>query len=254
MKLHGKVAIITGGSKGIGLGCGRVFARHGCRVVLAARGREAGQQAAQHIRDAGHMAEFVQADVSREEDMRTLIDTVAERFNRLDCLVNNAGWHPPRMTIDETSLEDFEHLLRLNLTSTFLGCKFATPHLRKTRGTIINVSSAVVRVGQAAAVSYVTTKSGQIGLTRALAVDLTPEGIRVNAVCPGVVMTPLMKECAASLSDDAEQFLQTVASSLPMGRMTTAEEIGEVCAFLASEEAASISGQAVYPDGAATLG
>ena len=254
MKLHGKVAIITGGSQGIGLGCGRVFARHGCRVVLAARGREAGQQAAQQIRDAGHMAEFVQADVTREEDMRRLIDTVVERFNRLDCLVNNAGWHPPNMTIDETSLEDFEHLLRLNLTSTFLGCKFAVPHLRKTRGTIINISSAVARVGQAAAVSYVTTKAGQIGLTRALAVDLTPEGIRVNAVCPGAVMTPLMKECAACQSDDPEQFLQTVARSQPMGRMATAEEIGEVCAFLASEEAASIAGQAVYPDGGATLG
>jgi L-fucose dehydrogenase len=192
--------------------------------------------------------------VTREDDLRNLIETTVERLDRLDCLVNNAGWHPPNMTIDDTSLRDFEQLIRLNLTSTFLGCKFAVPHLRKTRGTIINISSAVALTGQSAAVSYVTTKSGQIGLTRALAVDLTPEGIRVNAVCPGAVMTPLMNEWATSQSDDPEGFLQTAARCLPRGRMTTAEEIGEVCAFLASDEAASISGQTIYPDGGAMLG
>ena len=119
------------------------------------------------------------------------IDATVERFGRLDCIVNNAGWHPPAMTIDQTSVEDFERLLRLNLTSTFMGCKFAVPHLRKTRGNIINMSSEVGLIGQAAAPSYVSTKAGQIGLTKALALDLAPEGVRVNAVCPAGVMTPL---------------------------------------------------------------
>ncbi|OHB79522.1 MAG: hypothetical protein A2V98_05120 [Planctomycetes bacterium RBG_16_64_12] len=254
MKLQGKVAIITGGSKGIGLGCARVFARHGSTVVIAARGRAAGEAAAEQLGDAGHTALFFETDVTREDDLRTLIETTAERFGRLDCLVNNAGWHPPNATIDETSLADFERLIRLNLTSAFLGCKFAVPHLRKTRGTIINVSSAVALVGQSGAVSYVASKAGQIGLTRALAVDLAPEGIRVNAVCPGAVMTPLMREWAASQAADAEQFLETAARSLPMGRMATVEEIGEVCAFLASDEAAYVTGQAICPEGGSTLG
>ena len=132
-----------------------------------------------------------------------MIAVAVERFGRLDCLVNNAGWHPPAMTIDQTSVEDFERLLRLNLTSTFLGCKFAVPHLRKTRGSIINMSSEVGLIGQAAAPSYVSTKAGQIGLTRALALDLAPDGVRVNAVCPAGVMTPLMQEWADTEYDPA---------------------------------------------------
>ena len=106
----------------------------------------------------------------------------------------------------------------------------------------------------APAVGYVATKASQIGLTKALAVDLAPEGIRVNAVCPGAVMTPLMREWAASQGDDPEQFLESAARSLPMRRMATPEEIGEVCAFLASDEAAYMTGQAICPEGGATLG
>ena len=104
MKLHDKVAVVTGGSKGIGLGCARVFARHGAKVVLAARGEEAGSAAEKELADAGHTALFVPTDVTREQDVRALIDASVERFGRLDCLVNNAGWHPPAMTIDETGV------------------------------------------------------------------------------------------------------------------------------------------------------
>ena len=253
MKLHSKVAIITGGTKGIGLGCARIFARHGGKVVLAARGRKVGETIQQELIDAGHTALFVPTDVTGQSDMQSLIDTAVERFGRLDCMVNNAGWHPPAMTIDQTRVEDYEQLLRLNLTSTFMGCKFAIPHLRKTRGNIINMSSEVALIGQAAAPGYVTTKAGQIGLTRALALDLAPEGIRVNAVCPAGVMTPLMQDWADSEYDPAAA-LEMVDSWHPIGRMATIDEIGEVCAFLASDEAAFITGQAICPDGGATLG
>ena len=253
MKLHDKVAIITGGSKGIGLGCARIFARHGGTVVLAARGREVGETVQQKLVDAGHTALFVPTDVTSQSDMQSLIDTTVERFGRLDCMVNNAGWHPPAMTIDQTSVEDYEQLLRLNLTSTFMGCKFAVPHLRKTHGSIINMSSKVAMIGQAAAPGYVTTKAGQIGLTRALALDLAPEGIRVNAVCPAGVMTPLMQDWADSQYDPTAA-LEMVDSWHPIGRMATIDEIGEVCAFLASDEASFITGQAICPDGGAALG
>lgn len=157
------------------------------------------------------------------------------------------------MTIDQTSVEDYETLLRLNLVSTFMGCKFAVPHLRKTRGSIVNMSSEVGLIGQAAAPSYVSTKAGQVGLTKALALDLAPEGIRVNAVCPAGVMTPLMQDWASTQYDPAAA-LKMVDTWHPIGRMATIEEIGEVCAFLASEEAAFITGQAICPDGGAALG
>lgn len=253
MKLQGKVAVITGGSKGIGLGCGRVFAKHGCNVVLAARGEEAGKQAEKEVADLGGIAWFISTDVTQEADIEAAILAAVHRFGRLDCFVNNAGWHPSAMTIDETSLADFEHLLRLNLTSTFLGCKHAVPHLRKTRGSIINMSSEVALIGQAQAPAYVATKAGQIGLTRALALDLAKDGVRVNAVCPAGVLTPLMREWAES-QYDPQAALALVDSWHPLGRMATIDEIGEVCAFLASDEAAFITGQVICPDGGAALG
>lgn len=253
MKLKNKVAIITGGSKGIGLGCARVFAKYGCKVVIASRGEKDGLAAEKAIKKKGGVAVFMKCDVNSEADMRRLVDSTVKRFGRLDCMVNNAGWHPPAMTIDQTSVEDFEKLLRLNLTSTFIGCKLAVPHLRKTKGSIINMASEVGLIGQAQAVAYVSTKSGQVGLTKALALDLAPEGVRVNAVCPAGVMTPLMKEWAATLKNPAAA-LKLVDSHHALGRMATIDEMGEVCAFLASDEASFVTGQAICPDGGAALG
>lgn len=253
MKLSDRVAIITGGSLGIGLGCSRCCARHGASVVIAARGEEAGREAVRELAEAGHSAIFVRTDVTLEADMRALMETTLARFGKIDLLVNNAGWHPPAMSLENTSVSDFEQLLRLNLTSTFMGCKFAEPHLKATRGSIINISSEVALIGQAEAPSYVATKAGQIGLTKALALDLAPYGVRVNAICPAGVMTPLMREWANTQYDPAAA-LAMVDSWHPIGRMATIEEIGEVCAFLASSEAAFITGQTICPDGGAALG
>ncbi|MFA6107830.1 MAG: SDR family oxidoreductase, partial [Candidatus Latescibacterota bacterium] len=191
--------------------------------------------------------------VTREEDLTRLIEVAVHRLGRLDCLVNNAGWHPPAMGIEQTSLAEFERLLRLNLTSTFLASKLAIPHLRQSRGSIINMSSEVALIGQAQAPAYVTTKAGQLGLTRALAFDLAADGVRVNAVCPAGVMTPLMQEWANTQYDPGAA-LAMVDSWHPLGRMATIEEIGEVCAFLASNEAGFVTGQTICPDGGAMLG
>ncbi|NQT14952.1 MAG: glucose 1-dehydrogenase, partial [Planctomycetes bacterium] len=241
MDLRGKVAVITGGSKGIGLGCARVFAKYGATVVIGARGEEAGRAAERELCEGGHRALFVATDVTRQTDMQALLDAAVQRFERLDCMINNAGWHPPAETYDQVSVDDFEALLRLNLTSTYMGCKFALPHLLKTGGSLINMASEAGIIGQGEAVRYVTTKAGQIGLTKALALDLAPQGVRVNAVCPAGVRTPLLEAWAESQFDPQEA-ITTVNRAHPLGRMATIEEIGEVCAFLASDSASFITG------------
>jgi L-fucose dehydrogenase len=253
-KLSNKIMLVTGASKGIGLGCALVCLRHGARVALLAPDPHLAEL---EIAASGFsFTTDVLALPVDVRDPRALEDAVAHTvkyFGRLDGLINNAGWHPPAMTIEETSLEDFEALVRLNLTSTFLGCKYSIPHLRKSRGAIVNMSSAVALIGQEGASAYTTTKAGQIGLTRALALDLAPHGVRVNSVCPAGVMTPLMNEWAGTQYDPAAA-LKRVDSWHPLGRMATPEEIGEVCAFLLSSEAAFITGQAICPDGGAALG
>ena len=253
MKLQSKVAVITGGSQGIGLGCARIFGKYGCKLVFGARGEEIGHAAEQELADAGIEALYVKTDVTQSVDLERLIDAALNRFGKLDCMVNNAGWHPPAETIDEVSVEDFDQLVRLNLTSTFAGCKFALPHLRKTRGNIINISSIVALLGQDRAVRYAATKAAQLGLTRALALDLAPEHVRVNAVCPAGVVTPLLRSWAAS-QFDPDEAMTRVDQLHPGGRSASIDEIGEVCAFLASDEASFITGQAICPDGGASLG
>ncbi|MEX2214469.1 MAG: SDR family NAD(P)-dependent oxidoreductase [Phycisphaeraceae bacterium] len=253
MKLTGKIAIITGGSKGIGLGCAQVFSKHGATVVIASPFEEDGQAAEKALIEGGAKAMWMKTDVKHEAQIAALIDTTLARFGKLDIIINNAGWHPPAAAIDDIPLGEFESIIRLNLTSTFLGCKLAAPHLRRTRGSIVNIASLVGMVGQAQAVSYVTSKAGQIGLTKALALDLAKDGVRVNAVCPAGVLTPMMKEWAGTLDNPVEALKKEDANHA-LGRMATSEEIGEVCAFLASDEARFITGQAICPDGGASLG
>lgn len=253
MKLADKVVVVTGGAQGIGLGCAQVMSAHGAKVVVADRDIAAGQAAADSLRRVGRVVDFIPTDVTDEAQFASTIDETVARFGRLDCLVNNAGWHPPAQTIDDTSLVDFERLVRLNLTSTFVGCKLAAPHVRASRGTLILMSSEVALIGQAAAPAYVATKAGQIGLMRALALDLAPDGVRVNAICPAGAMTPLMRQWADTQYDPAAA-LAMVDAWHPLGRMATIDEIGEVAAWLASDESSFVTGQTICPDGGAALG
>ncbi len=253
MRFHQKAVIVTGGSKGIGEGCSRVFCREGGLVAILARGEEAGARLANELTEQGPgRAVYIACDVSQPQQLMDAIDRTVQEFGRLDCIINNAGWHPAATRIDDTSLEDLDSLFRLNFVSTFVGCKHALPHLRKTKGTIVNMASMVGILGQDKAVAYCSTKAAQIGLTKALAVELGPEGVRVNAILPGNVDTPMMHEWAATLPNP-KSALQRVASLQVFGRMATSEEIGRIALFLATDDSSFLTGQAIEAEGGASL-
>lgn len=253
MRFENRVVIITGGSKGIGEGCARVFCAEGGLAAILARGAETGERvAAELTRQGPGRAIFLQCDVSQPDQLQRAIEQTVAEFGRLDCIINNAGVHPPATSLEETGIEQMEELMRINFLSTFAGAKFALPHLRKTRGTIINMSSMTAVLGQDRSSAYCATKGAQVSLTKALAVELGREGIRVNAILPSNIDTPLMREWAATL-DDPESALQRVAELQVFGRMGTSEEIGRVALFLATEESSFLTGQAIEAEGGASL-
>ena len=156
------------------------------------------------------------------------------RYGRMDCLINNAGWHPPHKPIDEFSVEDFRELLNLNLVSVFTACKFALPYLRQSQGSIINMSSLVASMGQLYATTYVATKGGITAFTKALAVDEAAYGVRVNSISPGNIYTPLWQEAIDAASDPEQCRADGEAAQL-LGRMGAIEEVGRLALFLAAE-------------------
>jgi NAD(P)-dependent dehydrogenase (short-subunit alcohol dehydrogenase family) len=230
-----KVAIITGGTKGIGEGCVRVFVEAGAKVVFCARNEKQGNELAAEVNKKGPgEATFMKCDVSKVQEIEALVDFTAKKYGRIDCLINNAGWHPPHKPIDEFTYQDFRDLFELNVMSIFAACKRALPHLRKTKGNIINMSSLVGQMGQPGAVTYVATKGAITSFTKALAIDEAANDVRVNCVSPGNIYTPLWQEAIDASPDPAKTRAEGDAAQL-MGRMGTIEETGQLCLFLAAE-------------------
>jgi NAD(P)-dependent dehydrogenase (short-subunit alcohol dehydrogenase family) len=236
MQYRDKVTIITGGSKGIGAGCVKVFVEEGgANVVFCARNEQEGQAFEAEVNRTGPgRAVFVRADVSSVDDIRQLIDSTIDGFGRIDCLINNAGWHPPHKPIDQFSVDDFRSLLDLNVVSCFAACKYALPHLRKVKGNIINMSSLVASIGQLGATTYVATKGAITAFTKALAVDEAAHEVRVNSVSPGNIFTPLWQEAIDAAADPARTRADGDAAQL-VGRMGTSEEVGRLCLYIAAQ-------------------
>ena len=252
MKLKDKVAIVTGSSKGIGEGIARVFSQEGARVVVTCRTEDAGRKMADEFGAAEGKALFVKTDVKSSRDIREMIDITVATFGKLDILVNNAGYHLSK-NVEETSDEEWEFIINTNLRSTFLCSKYAIPHLRKTRGNIINISSMVGLVGQPNAGAYSATKGGQIAMTKNMAIDFAPDGIRVNVICPGWIQTPLVEDWF-SQQKDPEAARKYIFGQHPLGRIGTSEECGKAALYLASDDAAFVTGIALNIDGGITLG
>ncbi len=249
-----KVVVVTGGAKGIGEGCARVFCGAGWRVAICDMDEKTGAALAAELSAKGPgVCSFESADVRKTDDLRRVIDNAAQKYGRLDCLINNAGWHPPHQPIDEFSIQDFNDQLQLNLVAVFAGCKFALPHLRKTRGSVVNISSLVAVMGQEWASTYCATKGAVSALTRALAIDEARHGVRVNAVLPGNVITH-MRTTGVAASRDPEGLHKWIESVQWLGRSATIEEAGKTCFFLASDAASFITGVDLILSGGAELG
>ncbi|HXM35082.1 MAG TPA: SDR family oxidoreductase [Pyrinomonadaceae bacterium] len=233
-----KVVIITGGSSGIGKGCAQEFVKAGSHVVICCNNEPEGKAVVAALHDEAKEQQsgdacFAYCDVRKNEDIRNLIETTVSRYGKIDCLINNAGWHPPHKPIDDFSVEEFRDLLDLNLVSIFSACKLALPYLRKSRGNIINMASLVASIGQHHATTYVATKGAITGFTKALAVDEAPQGVRVNSVSPGNIYTPLWQE-AIDAAPDPQRYRAEGEGAQLLGRMGRIEEVGRLCLFIAS--------------------
>jgi L-fucose dehydrogenase len=253
MNFDDKVVVVTGGAQGIGRGCVEVFGSAGARVVILDRDRSAAEELAAKLTAARpNSASVMSCDVADASALERSIVEAAAVWGRLDCLINNAGIHPPDTPLENMSLVDAQRVFAVNFFSTYVASQAALPFLRKTRGTIINMSSMTAILGQKNSAAYAASKGAQLSFTKALALEVAADGIRVNAVLPSNVDTPLMRAWADSLPDP-ESALQRIAALQPLGRMASPAEIGQVCLFLASEAASFITGQGIQADGGAAL-
>jgi len=246
---EGQVAVITGGASGIGAATARLFAERGCKVVIADLQEELGGQVADEIGGS-----FVRVDVTQEDDIARAVDTAVERYGQLDCMFNNAGFGGALGPIDETSADDYDITMDVLVKGVFLGIKHAARVMkpRKSGNIVSTASLAGIMVGGASHL-YNTAKAAVIQLTRSTALELADWNIRVNCVCPGVIATPL----AAGLETTEEQmdaFRDAVASGQPLQRTGEPEDIAEAVAFMASDRASYMTGQAQVIDGGVGLG
>ena len=246
-RFNGKVAVVTGGSGGIGAAAARVFVRDGARVVIGDLNEELGTALANEL--GGAAAHFVSCDVSSEEQVQLLMGTAKERFGRLDILFNNAGVGGFGSTMD-ISADQWRKIIDVDLSSVFYCSKAAIGIMRETGGgAIINNASISGMRGDYAMASYAAAKGGVINYTRNLAVDLAAYGIRVNAVCPGAVYTPAM-----AVLEKIPAIISAVKEASPMSRFGSSEEVAEVVAFLASDAASYVNGAIIPVDGGISAG
>jgi meso-butanediol dehydrogenase/(S,S)-butanediol dehydrogenase/diacetyl reductase len=249
--MKGRAILITGGGTGIGEACARRFAAAGAQVAVMGRRTEPVERVAREIAGLA-----VGGDAARTSDMRRAVDLVSQRFGGLDVLIANAGGHGIGAALD-TDDESWMQARSANLDSAFVSAREALPHLLEKRGSIIFVASIAALAAGPQVCGYTTFKHALIGLTRSLARDYGPRGVRVNALCPGWVRTPMadaeMQPLMRERGIDLEAAYALVTANVPLRRPATPAEIASVCFFLASDEASIISGAAIVADGGSSI-
>ncbi len=251
MRLKGKVAIVTGGGSGLGRAIARRLGLEGAQVVVNGRRPEPIRAVAAEIGAAGGQAVAVAADVTRPADIRRLLRTALETWGRLDVLVNNAGILVTRTCAADCSDEDWVRTLEADLTAVFRCSQAALPELRKTRGNIVNIASVAGLKGSPSVAAYAAAKAGVVNLSRTMALECAPDGVRVNAVCPGFVETDLNREHVARLR--ATGGWDELVRRHPLG-LGTPEDVAWAVVYLASEEARWVTGVALPVDGGVMAG
>jgi 3-oxoacyl-[acyl-carrier protein] reductase len=244
MRLSGKVAVVTGGGSGMGAAICRRFVAEGAQVVVVDCRKDRGESIADELGDS---AVFVEADVSRDADVRKMIDAAVERFGRIEVLVNNAGAPQPPTPITETTESDFDRLMAVNAKAIFLAARRAVPIMRKQGGGVIinTVSVAAIRP-RPNLTAYNSSKGAALVMTKSLAIELAPDRIRVNAVCPGPADTPML---STFVGGDSPEKRAAFLSTIPLGRLCTPDDIASAMVYLASEEASFVTGAVLDVDG-----
>jgi NAD(P)-dependent dehydrogenase (short-subunit alcohol dehydrogenase family) len=246
-----KVALITGASSGIGLATAKAFAAKGSKVVLAARRDKELASLASEIQNDGGEATFIKTDVSSSEDVRKMVDHTIQTYGRLDFAINNAGIEGMFAPITELPDEQWEQVIDINLKGTFLCLKYQAKAMLQAGngGAIVNVGSVNSFLGFAGGSAYATSKHGMVGLTSSVSAELAPQGIRVNIVCPGFIVTPMHHRVREVAGDERiEEFIEKVHQQ----RAGKPEEIASTIVFLCSDGASYVTGATLTPDGGFT--
>jgi 3-oxoacyl-[acyl-carrier protein] reductase len=253
--LAGRVAIVTGGGRGIGRAMARKFAAAGAAVVLAARSEKEIYEVMTEIQAAGGKAAAVKADVADEVDCKKIVDGARSAFGRVEILVNNAAIYGPVTTAEKYPLRDWDLVMKVNLRAPLVLSQLVLPEMyARKSGVILNISTTGAKLAFGLSGAYTASKAGLIGLTRVMAAEAGQQGVRVNAICPGPVTETKMSQdltvqFSAALKSGSDETLQAMLRSILQGRPQTAEEIASAALFLVSDQASAITGQTLNVDG-----
>ena len=246
-RLKGRIIIVTGGGSGIGRAAAYCFCRDGAQVVVADIDTQGGEETVRKIKEGGGDAIFVRCDVSKAQEVKAMVDRCVETFGGLNCAFNNAGIEGIQAPTAEYSEEVWDKAIHINLIGVYLCMKYEIPVMLKSGGgSIVNMSSILGLVGFAGASAYVAAKHGVIGLTKTAAIEYATKGIRVNAVCPGFILTPMLERGGITTSPEMMKY---VSDLHPMKRLGRPEEVAESVIWLFTDAASFVTGTALMVDG-----